>query len=396
MRRHTLWALFACLCALFSLLACGQREYPGFVPNPTPPLIQAPGLQLATGLNHLRTLGYRVTSAPFQQQGGPWRILLNAPAVVGGHNGLDIADLDGTSMRQVVKDQTCATQASVTRDGMWAICRTMSSVVVNSYAVEVISLNPAGPPQHDELRLDPRVSEEELAISPDGAYLAALTDTPNTLCAISIYALTSLNTQATLATTLTSDMFNLPEDSSSGSDPTPLPSQLRCSITRFDWSSDGARLFVATRQVGVLPKGADPHGQIFVDAGAPVVALISSGTHVASLPVASFVAVANSQMLGFTPYYSGFPQFAWNPLTAALAFAQGGTLGGNEPGMLMEYQPGDQQARALFTMPYAGYPILNLGWAGDGSRLLVGIGGLLCGDCRVGVQTWYLYMPAGA
>jgi hypothetical protein len=391
MGRRSLWALLACLCTLGALLACGRAYPPGMAPNPTPPLVHGPGLQLAAGLNHLRDLGYEVTSAPFQQQGRPWQILLNQPV-----HGLFIANLDGTTLRQVVKDQTCTTQASVTRDGMWAICRTMSSVVINSFAVEVISLNPAGPPQHDEPQLDPGVSREELAISPDGAYFAALTDTPSALCAIGIYELTGVNAQATLATTLTSDMFNLSEDFSNGSDSTPLPSRLRCSITRFDWSSDGARLFVATRRIGVLPKGADSHGQIFVDAGAPVAALISNGTRVASLPVASFIAIPDPNILASAPQYVGLPQYVWNPLTAALAFAQGGTLGGNEPGMLMEYQPGDQQARALFTLPYAGYPILSLGWAGDGSRLLVGIGGLLCGDCRIGVQTWYLYTPAGA
>lgn len=370
-------ALFACtsavgvLGAVGALLACSpfQRYGPGTAPNPTPPAIRAPGFRLLPDLPGV------VESPPFRQDGGAYQILTQQ-IIPYSHFDLSVSWLDGTGRRTIALKYPCDDgQATVSADSMWLACLANSATSAANnptYYLEVASLSASGPSHHAAIRLDAATDYRTPVWSPDGAYLA-LVRSPHMggACAVQIFALPSDHSSATLRTTLTT------------SDPP------ACAVTRLGWSSDGARLLI-------LANGNVARGPLLIDTRVPVGALLQAGTSVAPIPAADFT--SPSRLPGSEYGVGELHPYAWNPVSGALAIISGNALYSfhRTPAQIVEYQPGQRATRTVFTLPLAGFTnftLVSLDWSSDGSSLLVGVGGILCGECGVGVQNWYLYMP---
>ena len=378
MRGRYVRALFACigvvgvLGAVGALLACGQ---PGMAPNPTPPAIRTSGFHLLPDLPGV------VESPPFQQNGGGYQILTQQ-IVPDSHFDMWISWLDGTGRRDIALKCPCDDgQTAVSADGMWLACPANGATLGTdnpTYYLETASLSASGPPHHAAIRLDAATDYRLPVWSPDGAYLA-LVRSPHMggACSVQIFALSGDHSRATLRTTLTT------------SDPP------ACAIARLGWSSDGARLLI----LAYAPDDPDPNGNgargpLLVDTQVPVGALLQSGASAATIPAADFTSVGRFQGLG--SYQARIHQYAWNPVSGALAIITGSSLnsfGSGNPSQIVVYTPGQRETQTLFTMPYRGFTLLSLDWSSDGSDLLVGVGGITCGECGLGVQNWYLYTP---
>lgn len=385
MRGRYARALFACmgvvgvLGAVGALLACApfQRYAPGTAPNPTPPAIHAPGLQPLPNLPSV------VESPPFRQNGGAYQIL-SQQIVPYSHFEMSVSWLDGTGRRDIALKYPCDDgQTAVSADGLWLACLVNGAPYGEDSYLEVASLSASGPSHHAAaIRLDAATDYGLPVWSPDGAYLA-LVRSPHMAgaCAIQVFALSSDHSSATLRTTLTSE------------DPT------ACAVARLGWSSDGARLLIlAYAPAEPDVNGAVARGPFLVDTQVPVGALLQAGASAATIPTADFTSPsrlpdAGLSAVGLHPY--AFP-YAWNPVSGALAIISGNTLnsyGSGRHAQIVEYQPGQREAQTLFTLPLAGFTLVGLDWSSDGSSLLVGVGGIMCGECGIGVQNWYLYTP---
>jgi|GEM_PF-1495395 hypothetical protein len=370
MRGRRARALFACigvLGAVGAFLACGT---PGMAPNPTPPAIRAPGF------HQLPNLPDVVMSPPFQQNGGGYQILTQQ-IVPDSHFDMSVSWLDGTGRRTIALKYPCDYgQAAVSADGMWLACPAngaTSGTDNPTYYLEVASLSASGPPHHAAIRLD-AVTDYRLPVwSPDGAYLALVRSPHNSdmggACSVQVFALSSDHSSATLRTTLTT-----------GDPPT-------CGVAQLGWSSDGARLLILAHAE------TDANGgPLWVDTQVPVGALLQSGTSAATIPATDFTS------LGLLPGPGSaggeHNPYAWNPVSGALAIITGNSFQDwTRPSQIAVYTPGQRETQTLFTLPYRGFTLLSLNWSSDGSDLLVGVGGPMCGDCGFGVQNWYLYTP---
>lgn len=382
MRGRYARALFACigvvgiLGVVGALLACSpfQRYGPGMEPNPTPLAIRAPGFRLLSNLPDV------VESPPFRQGSGAYQILTEQ-IIPYSHFDLSVSWLDGTGRRDIALKYPCDYgQAAVSADGMWLACLAngATSAANNpTYYLETASLSASGPPRHAAIRLDAATDYGLPVWSSDGAYLALVrsphvTDTVGA-CSVQVFALSSDRASATLRTTLTSG------------DPS------ACAVTRLGWSSDGARLLIlAYAPAKPDANGAVARGPLLVDTQVPVGALLQAGTSAATIPTADFTSVGRLQGSG----YGWARQYAWNPVSGALAIITGNSFNpfGN-PAQIVIYIPGQRETQTLFTLPYRGLTLLGLDWSSDGSDLLVGVGGPTCGECGFGVQNWYLYSP---
>ncbi len=366
-------ALFACLgvvsilSVVGALLACGQ---PGMAPNPTPPAIRTSGFHLLPDLPGV------VESPPFQQNGGAYQILTQQ-IVPDSHFDMWVSWLDGTGRRDIALKYPCDDgQTAVSADGMWLACLVNGAAYGEDSYLEVASLSGSGPSHHAAIRLDAATDYRLPVWSPDGAYLALvrsphLTDMAGA-CSIQIFAVSGDHSSATLRTTLIA------------SDPP------ACAVTRLGWSSDGARLLI-------LAYGNVARGPLLIDTQVPVGALLQSGTSAAMIPAADFTSVGRLQ--GLVNYQGYMHSYAWNPVSGALAIITGNSIqswtdqGWIPPAQIVVYTPGQRETRTLFTMPYRSFTLLSLDWSSDGSSLLVGVGGITCGECGLGVQNWYLYTP---
>jgi Tol biopolymer transport system component len=364
MRGRYARALFACIGVLGvlgvvgALFACGT---PGMAPNPTPPAIRTSGFHLLPDLPSV------VMSPPFQQNGGGYQILTQQ-IVPDSHFEVSISWLDGTGRRDIALKYPCDSETAVSADGMWLACLAngATSAANNpTYYLETASLSASGLPHHAAIRLDAATDYRLPVWSPDGAYLA-LVRSPHKdgACSVQIFALSSDHSSATLRTTLTS-----------GDPPA-------CAVARLGWSSDGARLLI------LAYASAEP----LVDIQVPVGALLQSGTSAATIPAADFTSVGRLQ--GSGNYQASIRSYVWNPVSGALAFITGDSFQSwSPPAQIAVYTPGQRETQTLFTLPYRGFTLLRLDWSSDGSNLLVGVGGPTCGECRFGVQNWYLYTP---
>lgn len=364
MRGRYARAIFACIGVLGSvgaLLACGT---PGMAPNPTPPAIRAPGF------HQLPDLPGVVMSPPFQQNGGGYQILTQQ-IIPNSHFDLWISWLDGTGRRDITLKYPCDSETAVSADGMWLACLANGATLGTdnpTYYLEVASLKASGPPHHAAIRLDAATDYRLPVWSPDGAYLALVRSPHKSettiVCSVQIFALSSDHSSATLRTTLTT------------SDPP------ACAVARLGWSSDGARLLILA-YAPVKP---------LIDTQVPVGALLQSGTSAATIPATDFTAVGRLQEPGNYQVY--IRSYAWNPVSGALALIIGDSFQSwSPPAQIVIFTPGQRETQTLFTMPYRGFTLLRLDWSSDGSDLLVGVGGPMCGECGFGVQNWYLYTP---
>jgi hypothetical protein len=386
MREQVLRALLACVCVASALLAFSgcNRYAPGMAPNPTPPEIRMTGFHLLHGLSG------DVESAPFRQDGGAYQIL-TSHFTSDMQMEMDVSWLDGTGRRKVALKYPCDDgQTAVSADGMWLACLANGAAAPTDTPVdylETASLSASGTPQHAAIRLDAANTYRLPVWSPDGGYVAFVSDTMATsVCSVQVYALSSERTSATLRTTLSSDVISEAYGDTSS---TPLA----CGLVRLGWSSDGARLLLLTFAPAEPDSNGDvERGPLLADTQIPVVALIQSGTSAATIPTAGFTPLGHLQGSGLS--VAKFHTYAWNPVTGVAAIMNGHYAGSSA--QIVEYTPGQRDPKALFTLPFAGFTILSLDWSSDGARLLVGVGGPICGECGLGVQNWYLYTPGGS
>ncbi len=390
MRGRHARALFACigvvgvLGAVGSLLACSpfERYGPGMAPNPTPPAIHAPGFRLLPNLPSV------VESPPFRQNNGAYQIL-SQQIIPYSHFDLYVSRLDGTGRRTIALTYPCDDgQTAVSADGMWLACLANGATSAENnptYYLEVASLSANGPPHHAAIRLDAATDYGLPVWLPDGAYLALARSPHKTdktgACSVQIFALSSDYSSATLRTTLTT------------SDPS------ACAVARLGWSSDGARLLILMYAPAKPDaNGAVARGPFLIDTQVPVGALLQAGTSAATIPAAGFTSLGllpgfGGSALGLHP--DAFP-YAWNPVSGALAIISGNSFNSYGRGghaRIVVYTPGQRATQTLFTLPLTGFTLVGLDWSSDGSSLLVGVGGIMCGECGVGVQNWYLYTP---
>lgn len=389
MRGRYARALFACmgvvgvLGAVGALLACDpfHRDYPGMAPNPTPPAIRAPGFLPLPDLPGV------IESPPFRQNNGAYQIL-SQQIVPDSHFEMSVSWLDGTDRRDIALKYPCDDgQTAVSADGLWLACLVNGAPYGEDSYLEVASLSASGPPRHAAIRLDAATDYRLPVWAPDGTYLALMRSPHKTdmtgACSVQIFALSSDHSSATLRTTLTA------------SDPS------ACAIARLGWSSDGARLLIlAYAPVKPDANGSIARGPLLVDTQVPVGALLQAGTSAVTIPAADFTSLgrladSGSNAGGFHPYAF---QYAWNPVSGALAIISGGSLftRTTAQAQIVEYLPGQRATQTLFTLPLTGFKnftLVGLDWSSDGSSLLVGVGGIMCGECGVGVQNWYLYTP---
>jgi hypothetical protein len=374
MRGRHARALVACMGILGTVGALFACAYPpGTAPNPTPPAIRAPGFILLSDLSDVA-----VESPPFRQNSGAYQILTEQSS----HFDMSVSWLDGTGRRTIALKYRCDDgQTAVSADGMWLACLANGAMSLNTNPTEylqVASLSANGPPHHAAIRLDALTDYREPVWSPDGAYLA-LVRSPLTgrACSVQIFAVSSDHSSATLRTTLTTS------------------GPLACAAVRLGWSSDGARLLIlayAAAEAGTY--GNVARGPLFVDTQVPVGALLESGTIAATIPVAEFTSLG--RLSGPGDYQGGVHTYTWNPVSGALAIISGGVFFNQTPAQIVEYQPDQRATQTLFTLSLTGFTtftFVSLDWSSDGSSLLVGVGGFMCGECGIGVQNWYLYTP---
>jgi hypothetical protein len=358
-------------------------------PNPTPPAIHAPGFDL---LSDLPDLPGPVESPPFRQNGGAYQIL-SQRIVPYSHFEMSVSWLDGTGRRTIALKYPCDDgDVAVSADGMWLACLANGATSADNNPtdyLEVASLSASGPAQHVAIRLDAATDYRQAVWSPDGDHLA-LVRSPhvNGACSVQVYAVSSDHASATLRTTLTSALMS--EGNGTATQDPPL-----CGVVRLGWSSDGARLLILLYSA-VTPdaNGAVARGPLLVDSQVPMGVLLQSGTTAAAIPAADFTSVGH--LKGSGDYRGSIHPYAWNPVSGALAIISGGFYFSRTPAQIVEYQPGQRATQTLFTLPladFSGFTLLTLDWSSDGSSLLVGVGGVTCGDCGLGVQNWYLYTP---